>query len=396
MTTDPAFDLLEFHERAVRTPSHESVEGMRTLLVETLEAAGADPVVDEAGNTLATRTADGHDDPDVVRDGENVAAEGRHLVLNTHVDTVPPHVPFAEREGGAVVEGRGACDAKGPLAALVDAFLGADVSEGRLTLAVTPDEEVNQTGAAHLAGTLDADGFLVGEPTDLDVCIAARGQFEGAVTIQGTSAHAATPGEGDNAVRALAPLLQALETYDDSEAPRASNASGERSDPRGRGPGEHESLGRPTLTPTLVSGGEVANQVPAEATVTFDRRSVPPESAPAFRADLEDHLSEWVPSSMGVRVDLEDRDVPYLEAFATDADEPLVRALADASGGAVRPFGAATEASFFAAHAPTVVFGPGVLADEQGAVAHSDREYVRRADVEAAAAAVREAVGALV
>jgi acetylornithine deacetylase/succinyl-diaminopimelate desuccinylase-like protein len=98
---------------------------------------------------------------------------------------------------------------------------------------------------------------------------------------------------------------------------------------------------------------------------------------------------------MGLRVDLEDRDVPHLEAFATDPDEALVRALADASGGEVRPFGAATEASFFAPHAPTVVFGPGVLADDEGAVAHSDREYVRRSDVEAAAVAVREAVSAV-
>jgi acetylornithine deacetylase len=388
MTPDPAptptFDPLDFHERAVRTPSHESVEEMRTLLVETLRGNGADPAVDGAGNTLATRTADGHEDPECLRDEAGapadgtVPSDGQHLVLNTHVDTVPPHVPFAEREGSAVVEGRGACDAKGPLAALVDAFLRADVSEGRLTLAVTPDEEVNQTGGAHLAGTLDADGFVVGEPTGLDVCPAARGQFEGSITVQGTSAHAATPGEGDNAVRALAPLLQALETYDER-----------------RGPGEHDSLGRPTLTPTLVSGGEVPNQVPAEATVTFDRRSVPPESAPEFRADLEDHLSEWVPSSMGLRVDLEDRDAPYLEAFATGADELLVRTLAGASGGDVRPFGAATEASFFAPRAPTVVFGPGVLADEQGAVAHSDREYVRRADVERAAAAVRETVTTL-
>jgi acetylornithine deacetylase/succinyl-diaminopimelate desuccinylase len=368
-----SFDRLAFHEWAVRTPSHESVEEMRALLVDVLRDAGAEPTVDEAGNTLATRAADGHEDPDVLGADSRGSSDGRHLVLNTHIDTVPPHVPFAEREGGAVVEGRGACDAKGPLAALVDAFLYADVDAGRLTLAVTPDEEVNQTGAAHLAGTLDADGFVVGEPTDLDVCTAARGQFEGAVTIQGTSAHAATPGEGDNAVRALAPVLQAMETYDQE-----------------RGPGEHDSLGAPTLTPTLVSGGEVPNQVPAEATVTFDRRSVPPESAPEFRADLEDHLSAWVPDSMGLRVDLEQREAPYLEAFATDEDGPLVRSLARASGGAVRPFGAATEASFFAPRAPTVVFGPGVLADEKGAVAHSDREYVRRADIELAADAVRE------
>jgi acetylornithine deacetylase/succinyl-diaminopimelate desuccinylase len=186
-----------------------------------------------------------------------------------------------------------------------------------------------------------------------------------------------------------------METYDEGEARSASDASGERSDPRARGPGEHESLGQPTLTPTLVSGGEVPNQVPAEATVTFDRRSVPPESAPEFRADLADHLSAWVPDSMGLRVDLEERETPYLEAFATDEDDPLVRTLARTSGGAVRPFGAATEASFFAARAPTVVFGPGVLADDQGAVAHSDREYVRRADIELAADAVRESIDEL-
>jgi acetylornithine deacetylase/succinyl-diaminopimelate desuccinylase len=136
--------------------------------------------------------------------------------------------------------------------------------------------------------------------------------------------------------------------------------------------------------------------VPAEARITFDRRSVPPERVHEFRAALEEHLSEWVPSSMGLRVDLEGREAPYLEPFATDPDDPLVRALADASGGAVRPFGAATEASLFAGHAPTVVFGPGVLADDRGAVAHSDREYVRRADVAAAADAVRATVDELV
>jgi acetylornithine deacetylase/succinyl-diaminopimelate desuccinylase len=368
-----SFDALAFHERAVQTPSHESVDEMRELLVGTLADAGAEPVVDEAGTVLATRTGAGHERGDRAVDGDD--HEGDHLVLNTHVDTVPPHVPFAEREDGAVVEGRGACDAKGPLAALVSAFLGADVTTGRLTLAVTPDEEVSQTGAAHLAGRLTANGFVVGEPTDLAACNAARGQFEGTVTIQGTSAHAGTPAEGDNAIRAMAPVLQAMETYDQE-----------------RGPDEHESLGRATLTPTVVAGGEVPNQVPAECRVTFDRRTIPPERAEGFRADLETHLSQWVPEGMGLRVDLEQREAPYLEAFATDPEDPLVGALAAASGGPVRPFGAATEASLFAPHAPTVVFGPGVLADDEGAVAHSDREYVRRGDVTTAARAVETTV----
>jgi len=369
-----SFDALAFHERAVRTPSHEDVTEMRELLVETLAEAGADPVVDGAGNTLATRTATGHEDGMAAME----AGESPHLVLNTHIDTVPPHVPYGEREGGAVVEGRGACDAKGPLAALVDAFLGADVSEGRLTLAITPDEETVQTGAAHLAGRLDADGFVVGEPTGLDVCTAARGQFEGTVTIRGTAAHAATPESGANAIRAAAPVLQAMETYDER-----------------RGPDEHVSLGRPTLTPTLIEGGEATNQVPEECVITFDRRPVPPESAEVFRADLEEHLAEWIHPGMDLVVELTPKETPFLEAFATDRREPLVRALTGASGGEIRPFGAATEASFFAAHAPTVVFGPGDLADEDGAVAHSDREYVRRGDVTAAADAVRETVAAL-
>ncbi|WP_415380897.1 M20 family metallopeptidase [Halosimplex sp. TS25] len=377
------FDALDFHERAVRTESHESVDEMRDLLVETLEAAGADPVIDEAGNTLATRTVNGFESGDAAVENDDGDTDGgadtdeTHLVLNTHIDTVPPHVPFAEREGGAVVEGRGACDAKGPLAALVDAFLTAGVrADGcRLTLAITPDEETVQTGAAHLAGTLDADGFVVGEPTGLDVCNAARGQYEGSITITGSAAHAATPESGANAIRAVAPILQAMETFDEE-----------------RGPGEHESLGRPTLTPTVIEGGEASNQVPEECVLTFDRRPVPPETPEEFRDGLQEHLSQWAPTGMDLQVELTPRETPFLTAFATDPGEQLVESLANASGGEVRPFGAATEASYFAEHAPTVVFGPGDLADEAGAVAHSEREYVRREDVRAAARAVRDAV----
>jgi len=56
------------------------------------------------------------------------------------------------------------------------------------------------------AGDLSVDGFLVGEPTGLDVCTAARGQYEGTITITGAAAHAATPESGANAIRAVAPV----------------------------------------------------------------------------------------------------------------------------------------------------------------------------------------------
>jgi len=348
------FDLESFHERAVTTPSHESVAEMRSLLVETLQNKGFEPTVDDAGNVLATREGD---------------TAGPHLVLNTHIDTVPPHVPY-ERDG-EIVRGRGSCDAKGPLAALLSAFLAVEPERGAVTLAITPDEEVHSTGAAALRGRLDADGFIVGEPTGLDVCIAARGRFEGSVTLSGTSAHAAEPASGDNAVAAAAPIIEGLASYDEAS-----------------GPGEHEQLGRPSLVPTLIEGGEAPNQIPAECRLTFDRRSVPPETAAGFQSGLSTWLRRRLPEGIDLSVALSDRETPFLEAFATDPDETLVETLAAESGGDVRPFGAATEASYFAEEAPTVVFGPGVLADADGAVAHSEREYVRLPEVYAAAEAV--------
>lgn len=360
------FDALAFHEHAIATPSHEGVDEMRRLLVDTLDDAGANPHVDATGNVLATR---GGGEP--------------HLVLNSHVDTVPPHVPL-ERDDD-VVRGRGACDAKGPLAALIDAFLATDPATigGRVTLAVTPDEETHSTGAAALTGRLNdsgsalqADGYIVGEPTGLDVCTAAKGRVEGKVTVRGEAAHAAEPGTGTDAIRVAAGLVAALDGFDDE-----------------RGPGIHEQLGAPTLTVTTIDGGAATNQVAGECTFTVDRRSVPPETAASFRDALDDYVGErCLDGDCGFS--LTARDTPFLEAFATEPDARLVETLLGAGAGNPRPFTAATEASYFATDAPTVVFGPGVLADDDGAVAHAEREYVRRQDVECAADILREAIPA--
>lgn len=349
-----SFDPLEFHARAVRTPSHDGVTAMRALLVETLEDLGLDPSVDDAGNVLASR---GSGDP--------------HVVLNTHIDTVPPAIPTTVDD--AIVRGRGACDAKGPLAAMLDAFVGVEPRTGRVSVAITPDEETDSTGAAALTDRLSADAYIVGEPTGLDVCHAARGRFQATITVHGESAHAAEAASGTNAVDAAAEVLVALRTFDDRH-----------------GPGSNETLGAPSLVPTGVRGGEAPNQVPPSCEIVVDRRSVPPETAAGFRASLAEYLATVVSADVSVSVELADRRTPFLEAFETSTDDPLVKRLVEAAGGPVRPFGAATEASYFAADAPTVVFGPGVLADEEGPVAHSDREYVVRQDITAAAAALRE------
>jgi len=361
------FDPVAFLERAVRTPSHEDVTAMRDLLADELRDHGHEPTVDDAGNLLVTREAG---DP-----------AGPHVVLNTHIDTVSPHVPF--EHVGDVLCGRGSCDAKGPLTALLAAFLGANPERGRLTLAVTPDEETLSLGAAALCFDDDSvldepDAVVVGEPTGLDVCNAAKGRFQATITLGGVNAHAAEPEKGVNAVRAAGPILTALESYDD----------------RPDTPTPHPDLGPPTLTPTVVEGGEATNQIPASCRIVVDRRSVPPETDEAFRETLTAHLREHAPEDVTVDVALTERESPFLEAFETPADAPLVRTLQEAASGSVRPFTAATEASYFA-DAPTVVFGPGSLVDEEGPVAHADREYVRVSEVERAATALEQTLESL-
>ncbi len=346
------FDPVSFLEDAVSIPSHEDASEMREFLCETLADHGVGPTVDGAGNVLATR-----------------GSGASHLVLNTHIDTVPPHVPFSRDDNA--IRGRGACDAKGPLAAMLGAFLAVDPA-GRVTLAVTPDEETHSTGAAAL--DLDADCYIVGEPTGLDICTAAKGRFEGMITVAGENAHAAEPHEGENAIRGAGRVLAALEGFDADTDP-------------------HPELGAPTLTPTVIDGGTATNQVPDECRITVDRRSVPPETAAGFADRLNDRLAA---PDAEAEFRFTDRETPFLEAFETPGDARVVEALREAGAGAVRPFGAATEASYFAVDAPTVVFGPGVLADEEGAVAHADREYVRVEAVERAAAILEGTLESLV
>lgn len=367
-----AFDSRDFLECAVETPSHEDVDAMRTLLCETLRANGVEPTIDGAGNVLATCG---------VRDRPE-STDDPHVVLNTHIDTVTPHVP-AERDDD-VLRGRGSCDAKGPLAAMLGAFLACDPARGRCTLAVTPDEESYSTGAAALTESLDldaerGDAVIVGEPTGLDVCNAAKGRFEGVVSVRGESAHAAEPQAGTNAIALAAPVIDALSAFDDR--------------PDGLSP--HPDLGGPTLTPTTIRGGEATNQVPADCELVVDRRSVPPETAAGFERALAEFLRERHAAPDALAFRLTERETPFLEAFETPAESAVVAALRDASAGSVRPFTAATEASYFANDAPTVVFGPGVLADEHGPVAHADREYVRLSEVERAADVLSQALSKL-
>ena len=174
--------------------------------------------------------------------------------------------PFSARIEGDRLYGRGACDMKAGVAAMVVAAeRAADAGhDGDVVLALVADEEHASLGTAavleHLAGRLP-DACIVGEPTWLDVIVAHRGFAAIEVEIRGRAAHSSRPHEGVNAVTLLGRLLAAIEARDDELAARA----------------PHAYAGHGSMMATVVSGGSAPFMLAAAASAIVERRTVPGE-----------------------------------------------------------------------------------------------------------------------
>jgi len=134
------------------------------------------------------------------------------VTLSTHMDTVPPF--FASREDAEFVWGRGACDAKGIIAAMIGAaetLLATGVRNFALLFVV--GEERNSAGAAVAARAGRGSKYLVnGEPTENKLALASKGVLRYEVGAQGKMAHSAYPELGDSAIDKLIPALTSLRT----------------------------------------------------------------------------------------------------------------------------------------------------------------------------------------
>jgi acetylornithine deacetylase len=132
------------------------------------------------------------------------------VTLSTHMDTVPPF--FASREDSEFVWGRGACDAKGIIAAMVAAaekLLAAGVKNFALLFVV--GEERNSAGAAVAARAPRGSKYLVnGEPTENKLALASKGALRFELVTWGKMAHSAYPELGESAVDALLDALEAI------------------------------------------------------------------------------------------------------------------------------------------------------------------------------------------
>jgi acetylornithine deacetylase len=298
----------------------------------------------------------------------------RTLVLEAHQDTVPTDnmviEPFGARIENGRLYGRGACDIKGGLAAMLAAFarLVRDKPRGacNVVMACSVDEEHTFLGVQEMAKRgLKADMAVVAEPTCLRIVNAHKGGCRWMVTTAGRSCHSSAPEQGINAIYRMGRVLTGIERF--AETLRAS-----RSDPL---------LGPPTLSVGRIDGGTSVNTVPDRCRIEVDRRLIPGEDAQAAPRQLAEFLK-----GAGIDVPFECASMwIYYPALGPELSGELVTRLGqciDAVKGSHEvitvPYG--TDASTLAAAGiPSVVFGPGDIAR-----AHTCDEWVPLDEVESA------------
>lgn len=296
---------------------------------------------------------------------------GPVFVFNTHMDTVPcgegwSSDPLELREAGGRLYGRGACDCKGPLAAMLEAMriLIADRAawSGTLLGVFVADEEAASAGAKRIAASgLRVDYAVIGEPTGNRVAIAHKGSLRPLVRVHGRAAHSSAPDDGDNAIYRAARLVGLVERFH-AETIRQRT---------------HPLTGAASLTITRASAGVADNVVPDAMDLLFDRRMVPGEDEAAAKAELEGLLRD-AEARHGVRAEIVEWRATTGGAAETAADAPIVAAALAASRAAgveaTAPIGfpgACDFVHFRSLGAEAVIVGPGSLS-----VAHKPDEFV--------------------
>jgi acetylornithine deacetylase/succinyl-diaminopimelate desuccinylase-like protein len=131
------------------------------------------------------------------------------LVFSTHMDTVPPYIPFREDE--EFIYGRGVCDAKGIIASQVAAAEALRAEGFRIGLLFVSGEERDSAGAKVANESPKGSRFLInGEPTDNRLALASKGALRAVLKASGKMAHSAYPELGDSAVHKLVEVLGRL------------------------------------------------------------------------------------------------------------------------------------------------------------------------------------------
>jgi succinyl-diaminopimelate desuccinylase len=287
------------------------------------------------------------------------------LLVASHLDTVPVDGmtidPFDPKVVGNRVQGRGSCDTKAGLAALLAALervLERGSLRRNLVIVGEADEEFTSIGVSdvlqHLASRR-IDWAIATEPTELGLVTQHKGIAAVRLEARGRACHSSDPSQGQNAIVLLARAVGALDELSRHLAHRV-----------------HPVLGAATLSVGLIGGGQAPNIVPDHAWVVVDRRLLPGESVDSVRAEFSDALQRAGISDVSVT------DIKLGKGTLNASEQhPGVLACQRALVGigadpAPRSVAFATDGGPFSEHGITsVVLGPGSIAR-----AHTRDEYV--------------------
>jgi succinyl-diaminopimelate desuccinylase len=206
---------------------------------------------------------------------------GKHeasLLFAGHIDTVPfdaaswRHDPLSGRIADGLLYGRGACDMKSGVAAMVCAAIAMApaLKDRDIVVHIYGGEERGCLGSLHTAERREFFGnpgaCIVTEPSDLTAQTGHKGALWLTLRVRGRAAHASMPEQGDNALIKMLAAISALKDF----CPQAT----------------HETLGQCTTTLTSLHCGRNSNSVPDEAVLTVDMRTVPGQDHAALMAHL--------------------------------------------------------------------------------------------------------------
>lgn len=351
----PALDL------AATTPE------LTRQLVDVFSVSGEEAAIADA--IEAAMRAQPH--LEVTRDGDAVIARttlgrAQRVVIAGHIDTVPVNgnLPARLDDDGATLWGRGTVDMKGGCAVMLALAAELDAPAVDVTWVWYDNEEVDSSlnGLGRIARErpelLEADFAILGEPSNGEIEGGCNGTIRVDVTTRGRRAHSARAWMGENAIHAVAPVLERLAAYRAEEV-------------------EVDGLVyRESLSAVRISGGVAGNVIPDETTVHVNYRFAPSRSGAEALAHLE-QLFAGLPVEIAV-ADLAEGARPGLDA-------PLAQQFVAAVGGEARPkYGWTDVARFSALGIPAVNYGPG-----DPSLAHADDERVPVEQIERVEAGLR-------
>ena len=306
---------------------------------------------------------------------------GPTLGYCSHIDVVPagdPSLwavdPYGASIDGGRLHGRGSSDAKGPIAAALEAVAMLKASgfepAGTLELELVSDEESGGfKGAGWLAdkGHVKPDLAIVGEPTRLRVVRAQRGIAWSRITTRGVAAHGSAPERGVNAIDHMAAVIRELL----GSVPDIT----------------HPVVGAPTISIGTIQGGTKLNIIPASCTIEIDRRTIPGETnddvIAQFEAAVERARSAY--PDLDATVEIVDSGPPFEVPEDARLVTEMVAATREATGAEpeIIGFRGASDARFLVGTgAEVIVFGPGEIA-----LAHTAKESIDLDELERGAVA---------